>query len=394
MQSTRITIYGFYFAFWVLGISAILLGVNGENLTQQFNMPLEDSGVFISLQGLGSTITILFIGIAYNYYHPRFLLLSGPILLASGCGIIGLAESQIIAILGALLLGLGFGALLVGPNMIIPTLNKGKSTGALNALNMFFGIGAVAGPQIVNLAMRFDDYRLSFLFCGLCAFIVVIVFSFIQLPQTLNDGENQAPVGSLRTMWTNISWIIILPFSILLLLYVGTEVGFGAWLYTQMTRVAGATESDATLIVSLFWGGIVLGRLLASKFAESVNAEHLLLLTIATIGIATGILLAFSDSVIIGAVSAFIVGIGCGPVFPTTLAIVSDTYPRLFILSSGIIIAIGNLGAMIIPWAQGQVGRGENGGMIVPFILAGVMIIIAIYIQQQVYQKRQLTISS
>ena len=385
MKSTRVTFYGFYFAFWILGISATLLGVNGESLTQQFNMPLEDSGIFISLQGLGSTITILFIGIAYNYYHPRFLLLSGPVLLALGCGMIGIAETQIIAILGTLLLGLGFGALLAGPNIIIPTLNKGKSTGALNALNMFFGIGAVTGPQIVNLAMRFNDYRLSFLFCALGSIIVTIVFSLIKLPQTLNDDDTS--VGSLRTMWANISWVIILPFSILLLLYVGTEVGFGAWLYTQMTRVAGATESGATLIVSLFWGGIVLGRFLASTFARKIRAEHLLLLTIATIGIATGFLLTFSDSVIISAMSAFIVGVGCGPVFPTTLAIVSDTYPRLFVLSSGIIIAIGNIGAMIIPWVQGKVGQGENGGMIVPFILAGVMIILAIYIQRQVSQK-------
>ena len=130
---------------------------------------------------------------------------------------------------------------------------------------MFFGIGAVTGPQIVNLAMQLDDYRSSFLFCAVGSIIVLIVFSLIKLPHKLNDDET--PVGSLRTMWANIAWMTILPFSILLLLYVGTEVGFGAWLYTQITRVAGATDSGATFIVSLFWGGVALGRLFATMLA-------------------------------------------------------------------------------------------------------------------------------
>ena len=125
-----------------------------------------------------------------------------------------------------------------------------------------------------------------------------------------------------------------------------------------------------------------------------IEAERLLIFTIATIGVATAILLGFADSIIISALSAFIVGIGCGPVFPTTLSIVSDTYPRLYILSSGIIIAIGNIGAMIIPWVQGQVGGGENGGMSITLGSAIVMIMLAIYVQRQVTQKRLLETTS
>jgi len=142
------------------------------------------------------------------------------------------------------------------------------------------------------------------------------------------------------------------------------------------------------LIVSIFWAGVAFGRFFATLVSKNIRAEYLLIATISIIGVSAGVLLMFSSNTLIGAMSAFAVGFGCGPVFPTTLAIVSDTYPRIYTVSSGVIIAIGNVGAMIIPWLQGQVGRGENGGMIVTVTTALLMIVLAVYISRQVSQNQ------
>ena len=63
----------------------------------------------------------------------------------------------------------------------------------------------------------------------------------------------------------------VLPFSLTLVLgtllftYVGAEVGFGGWLleYALMQGLLG--EGDASLLVSLFWGSMAAGRLLAVR---------------------------------------------------------------------------------------------------------------------------------
>ncbi|HRF95200.1 MAG TPA: hypothetical protein PLZ51_08395, partial [Aggregatilineales bacterium] len=52
------------------------------------------------------------------------------------------------------------------------------------------------------------------------------------------------------------------------------------------------------------------------------------------------------------------------------IAILNGRYPEGFGTISGIIIAIGNGGAIFIPAIQGQVGGGENGGMIVMMVAA------------------------
>lgn len=379
MQDTRFTIYSFYVGMLVLGISATLLGTNSQNLTEHFNMPTDDGGIFITLQGLGSTVTMFLVGIAYNKYRPRPLLLIGPLLLGIGNIMIGVADTQIIGFIGALIIGLGFGALLVGPNTIVPALSKDGTTRALNALNVFFGIGAVIGPQVVNLALELDDFRLSFLIGGGFNLAIAGVFLYIALPIDLQSLGNT----SIRRILTTARWGIVIPFGILLFFYVGAEVGFGAWIHTQMTEVTLSDDQTATLTVSIYWGGLVLGRLIATMLGDRLPARYILIGTFSIMGSGAGLLLLASDNATIATLSALIVGIGCGPVFPTVLAIVSDTYPKVFATASGVIIAIGNIGAMVIPWVQGKVGGGDSGGIEVTLTLAVVLLAMFVYLQAQ-----------
>lgn len=377
MQDTRFTIYSFYLGMIVLGISATLLGTNSQNLTDHFGMPHEDGGLFITLQGLGSTITMFFVGIAYNKYRPRPLLLSGPLLLGIGNLIIGVAVQQEIAYIGALIIGFGFGSLLVGPNTIVPALTIGESTRGLNALNVFFGVGAVVGPQVVNLALELDNYQLSFLIAGILNLLIAGMFFYVTLPAELQVLAS----NSLRRILATARWGIVIPFGILLFFYVGTEVGFGAWIHTQMTEVTLADDQTATLTVSIYWGGLVIGRIIATMLAGRIQANHILVGTFITMGSGASLLLLVPENPTMATLSALVVGIGCGPVFPTVLAIISDTYPKVFATASGVIIAIGNVGAMTIPWVQGKVGGGESGGIEVTLTLSIILLIMFFYLQ-------------
>src|SRR5258708_29131695 len=90
----------------------------------------------------------------------------------------------------------------------------------------------------------------------------------------------------------------------------------------------------------------------------------------------------------IGLVSAFIVGIGCGPVFPTALAMVSVLFPEARGAVSGVLLALGDLGAVALPWLQGKIGGGENGGMILIFFEAVISIALVLVIGQQIRRGR------
>jgi hypothetical protein len=50
----------------------------------------------------------------------------------------------------------------------------------------------------------------------------------------------------------------------------------------------------------------------------------------------------------------------------------------------GILIGLGNIGAIVLPWLQGQIGGGNSGGMQLVLALSLVMLATAIIIQRSV----------
>lgn len=366
----------FFISFLLLGISATLLGPTLESLTVRYDMALDNGGLFITLHSTGVTISLLVMGWLYGRYPPRWLLVIGPALTAAGLLVLATTSVQMVAFAATFVFGLGFGGVLIGPNNVVAALNPGQSAGHLNALNMFFGLGAIAGPQVVNAALSLDDFTLAYVFTAVFALILIPPFLRVDLPTDLVAGSRSrgaVPVNA---------WVFV-PFAALLFAYVGSEIGFGAWIATQMTEVVRSSDGTATVAVSLFWAGLTAGR--AAAIVVSRYLRPLVLLFLAVSVILAGVVVVLVTGIeSVALVSAFVVGFGCGPVFPTTLAAISDHYPAQFAAVSGTVIAVGNMGAMVIPWLQGQIGGGESGGMVVTLALTVVMLAILVGIERQV----------
>jgi len=191
-----------------------------------------------------------------------------------------------------------------------------------------------------------------------------------------------------------VNWWLFVPFMALLFFYVGGEVGFGAWIATQLTTVTNLSTDSATVGVSLFWLGLTSGRMLAIVLSRYLRPVHLLILSALVLTVASGGVLAFSELQTSAFIFTFLVGFGCGPVFPTTIAAISDNYPEQFTTVSGVVTSIGNAGAMLFPWVQGQVGGGDNGGIAVTFAIGIVILVILINIERQVRASARRTASA
>jgi fucose permease len=253
-------------------------------------------------------------------------------------------------------------------------LNPDRASAALNLLNVFYGIGAVAGPQVVKYAQSQNNFSLAFTLTAIFTLLLTIPLAFVSAhPQRAQDGQPRA----------RIQWITLLPFALLLFMYVGGEVGFSSWITTQLRIVAQATPETAANATSIFWGGLTVGRLAASVLLRRLSDEQLLTLSILLIGLGVGLLLLLPGVEGTSLISAAVVGFGCGPIFPTVLAVANRRYPEARGTASGVLIAVGTLGASTIPWLQGQIGAGVNGGMILILALAVGMFGMMLVIQRQ-----------
>jgi fucose permease len=375
MNRPRFATAACYAAFLALGICGTLLGPTFQSLTRQFGIPLENAGIFTALQFGGVTIAVVIAGRLLDRINARYLLAGGMALMGAGLILLGLAQILPVALLGALLLGLGYGALDVGPNVVIATLNPDRASAALNALNIFFGIGAVAGPQIVKYSLEQKNFALAYFVTA--AFCLILIFPFWMVSIRVHPGDQSRPRATIR-------WIALLPFALLLFTYVGGEVGFSSWIFTQVNKVALSAEATAALAASIFWGGLTVGRAAASLVLRRLSDDLWLAVSALVLGAGVALLLLVPRSETVALVSSFVAGFGCGPIFPTAIGMVNNSYPESRGTASGVLIAVGTTGAAIVPWFQGKVGGGLDGGMIVVLAMSVIMFGMVMVIQRQI----------
>jgi fucose permease len=374
MNRTRLATLSCYAAFLALGITSSLIGPTFQSLTQRFHLRLEDAGIFISLQFGGGGLAVIIVGRLLDRVNARYLLSMGALLMGGGLLALSAASSLPVAVISTLLMGLGGGALDVSPNVVIASLNKEDAGRALNALNLFFGLGAVAGPQVVNFALSQHNFTLAYSLTALFTLALVIPFSQVSVRVQGESSGGPRPV---------IRWITLLPFAVIFFGYVGAEVGFSSWLFTQLRQVAHSTEAVATLAPSLYWAGLTVSRGLAVFILRHLTIEQLLTLSILIFGAGVALLLLAPASEGIALVSAFVAGLGSGAIFPNALAIAGRRYPESSGTVSGVLIACGSTGGVVLPWVQGKVGGGLDGGMIAPLLAVGVLFALALALRVQ-----------
>lgn len=364
----------FFAAFLVIGITSALTGTTVTYLTERFAIPAEQGGLFITLHTLGATLSTLVIGQLIDRLNSRALCWTGPMFLALGALLLTVVTEGWMAFGSIFIVGMGFGSVLVCGNALVGRLYAHNPAPQLNLLNVFFGFGGILGPQLVNLALSFQSAVFAFTMMGGLALALLPLFLFIHVAPT----EKAKTGGGL-----NQHWVTLLPFVLLMFIYTGAEIGFGAWIFTQLTRVTGVTEANGTVGVSLFWFGLTAGRILASVLSRSVKAELILIGTALLLTGATALLLILSGVESASMVSTFLVGLGAGPIFPTGMAIVTRRYPESAGTASALMIGAGNIGAALLPWVQGQAGRGVDGGMIVTLAAGVALALLSLAIAQQ-----------
>jgi fucose permease len=139
--------------------------------------------------------------------------------------------------------------------------------------------------------------------------------------------------------------------------YTGIEVGFGVWAFTLFTEGRGIAPAAAGFWLSTYWGGLTASRLLASVVAGRVSPEALVRasLVLAALGAA---LVWLDGAPAFGFAGLTLVGLACGPVFPTLMATTPGRVPPGHAPHAvGFQVAAAALGAALLPALLGVVAR-------------------------------------
>lgn len=325
--------------FALLGVLQSFYGPLFGAMQLRFGIGVAQVGGVVSAHFVGSTFAVLLTTVLLpRLGYPR-LLVAAASLMALGAATLALAPSWAMALGAAGLTGFGYGLLVVLFNVAFARAFGARGVSALNLLNAVFGVGAVAGPGLLALAIgRWDSVAVlggSFVAMAVAAVVLAGVAVALRARLAL------PPVAAAKTGAAALPWGWMAGFSLLLLVYVGMETGSASWAPTHLgARMA---ESQAALGSAAFWLAVTAGRFLAAAVAGRVAPAQLVIG--GAVLAAGGAALAHVPALALA--SYLLIGLGAAPVFPTVIAWVGRSFPDQAERMTPLIMTVGNLGPVV-----------------------------------------------
>jgi fucose permease len=318
-----------YLAAVLTGVATTMLGPLMPGFEARWNLDDGQGGLFFTAQFIAQVSTAAFVGVLakrLGYWRLIACGLAGAALGVAGCA----SGSWTIAMLSVAVYGCGFGVVIPAANLAAAASVAGDSARPVLWLNLCWSVGAVTAPALVaGLRSAF----LPSLAIGLLAMAVLVG---LRTAGALPPARiPKSPAGKLPHP----------AFALLLFLYVGSESSIAGWVSSYATRSAGTQELWAVL-PSVFWGAILVGRLVAPGVLRRVDAESLAPWSLAAALAGAALLIAGGGPGAMLAGSA-LSGLGFAPIFPLVVAVYADRTGGGSL--SGLVFCAAGLGGAAIP---------------------------------------------
>ena len=244
-----------------------------------------------------------------------------------GLFIMSFSPNIVVMMFGAVVLGYGAGVIDTALNNFVSLHYKAQH---MNWLHAFWGVGVTVSPLIMSAFLSGETgswrngYRVIALLQLSIAIIIVISLKKWRLVDKNTETSEDVQDSSNKSFFQLLKIKGVLTSVLSQGLYCSMEFLIGTWGASYLVNVYALAPDISAKWVSLYFGGIMLGRII-SGFISIKAPDNTMIrggIVVSFIGI---ILLALP----LGEISFFgllLIGIGFGPIFPSTLHSVPDRF--------------------------------------------------------------------
>lgn len=310
-----------YIVFISLGLPDSLFGVAWPVVHQEFGLQESFASVYsIIIGACTGGVSVIAGPLIRKFGTSRVTFVS---IMLTIIGLLGMsfAPNIVVMMIFAVILGYGGGVIDTGLNNYVSLHYKAQH---MNWLHCFWGLGVTISPVVMSVFLEGEGsgwrngYRVVALLQGIIALVVLISlpkWKKTEKSQIVEQQEdNSQQKLSLKAIFAKkgvITSILSVGF------YCAMEFMLGTWGATYAVNVFNFTPDDAAKWVSLYYGGIMLGRMIAGFVAIKVKDDTLIKggVVISILGVAI-LFLPIGSASLIG---FLLIGTGFGPVFPSIL---------------------------------------------------------------------------
>lgn len=368
-----------FLAFISLGLPDGLLGVSWPSIRGDFGLPLDALGLLVAVTTAGYLTSSFLNGMILRILPLGAVLALSTAAAATALLGFSVSSSWPVMIAFGFLAGLGGGSVDAGLNAYGATHFSART---LNWLHAFFGLGTTIGPLIVTTVLGAGlVWRWSYAIVGCAQAILAVTFfltrkRWLQVAET--GGEDAPPVRAARTFDTlrrPVVWLGMLIF----FFYSGVEMATAQWSYSLLTLGRGVPETTAGLFVTLYWGSLMVGRIIFGIFADRVPLARALRLCI--VGSVSGALLFWLEPTRpLSLAGLMVMGFSFAPIFASLISLTPARVGAVHANSAiGFQIASAGLGAAVLTGLVGILASSLGLEVIGLAIVVFTVLLLALY---------------
>jgi len=242
---------------------------------------------------------------------------------------------------GTASMGFGFGIAGAPLNGYPPLFFPRQRDSAVVALHTLLGLGLAVGPLLIGVFIMAGRWAMfPFLLAGIC-FVAALTAMLLSLPSGIEDEVDAGPARD-RPLTSVSFW----AFAAAAVLYAFAEGTFSNWIVIYLSEAKGLAMDVATLALSVFWGALVVGRLVVSALVLRVGPESIWV-TLPLAMIAAFLLLPLANGATLGVMLFALAGLACSAFFPLTITLAARHFPHHVAWVSSMMIAALMLGVGI-----------------------------------------------
>ena len=216
--------------------------------------------------------------------------------------------------------GLAGGAIDAGLNAYGATHFSAR---VLNWLHASFGVGTTLGPLIVTAVLSAGEvWRLSYVIVGSCQLALALTF-FVTRRRWLEVGalgdaaaRPVVPARTRDTLRRSSVWLGMLTF----FFYSGVEFVTAQWSFSLLTLQRDVPVATAGLLVSLYWGSLMVGRVLFGIVADRVPLVATLRLCMLSAGVGA-MLFWLEPTRLLSFFGLMLIGFSLAPIFASLISL-------------------------------------------------------------------------
>ena len=354
------------------GIMNVLLGPLLPTLAARWAINDTQSGDLFFAQFLASTVGVLVSGALVPRRGYRFAIALGMAVMALGLGVMPWVHWPA-GLLVVASWGFGFGVTIPACNLLVAAIQPERQAAALNLLNFFWSVGAVACPFLLAPFVRGQRTGVFLLGLGACILLLTLALGMIAFPTS--GAAESAKVRS-SSLWPLLLSPVALALAALFFLYTGVENAVGGWLASYAKRMGPVHSSLWVTAPSFFYMALLIGRALAPAVLRKLRDITFARAGLALAAVGVGMLL-FSSSIAAIVASASAVGLGLAALYPITISRMSKAGGPLAPQMGSVMFGLAGVGAACGPWLVGFTSTQLTSlklGLIVPLVGCATML--------------------